>query len=61
MICYEHQVSFKGYLKNQKRIGKGILTEMGKEYYVQYKKSGEELINERKRTFEGIRIMIGIF
>eukprot|EP01091_Cochliopodium_minus_P008760 TRINITY_DN2038_c0_g1_i1.p1 TRINITY_DN2038_c0_g1~~TRINITY_DN2038_c0_g1_i1.p1 ORF type:complete len:1330 (-),score=374.41 TRINITY_DN2038_c0_g1_i1:37-3537(-) len=58
MESLDKNIHFKGYLKNQNRFGKGVLTEYGKEYYVQYDENGEELINERKRTFEGIRIMI---
>jgi hypothetical protein len=39
------------------KLGKGILVENGKEYYVEYDQSGNE-IGSRKRTFEGVRLMI---
>ena len=38
------------------RIGRGILVENGKEYFVENNLKGNEI--SRSRTFEGIRLMI---
>ena len=40
----------------EKKSGKGIVTENGKEYFVEYDENGKEF--SKKRTFEGIRLMI---
>ena len=51
---------FRGRMKDSVRIGKAILVKEGKEYLVHYDQSGNE-IGERKRTFKGVRLMIGNF
>lgn len=45
--------------KEVKGKGIGVLEEKGIEYFVEYNEKGELLINSKKRTFEGIRLMIG--
>ena len=53
---------FEGIFDFEKeiRIGKGVLTEKdGIEYFVEYDQNGNEIKEKRKRTFEGIRLMIG--
>lgn len=42
--------------KNNMRVGKGVVTELGKEFFVEYGSDGKE--KSRKRTFEGVRLMI---
>ena len=49
---------FDGTIKKKRRHGKGVLTVNQREYFVEYNEKGKE-IGVRKRTFEGIRIMIG--
>jgi hypothetical protein len=41
-----------------KREGKAIVVEHGKEFFVEYDEKGKEIQDLRKRTFEGIRLMI---
>ena len=50
-----YQVSQKMTFNKGKRVG-GIIVENGREYFVEYSENGDEL--KRKRTFEGIRLMI---
>ena len=57
MKCDAKNEKYIGYFVNNKRMGKGILTVKGKEFFVEYDEKGE--VGEKKRTFEGIRIMIG--
>ena len=59
MECVEDKEIYKGKLVNFKRKGKGVLTISGKEFFVEYNDKGKEIPDSRKRTFEGIRIMIG--
>lgn len=59
MECDYKKEKYIGNFVNSKRMGKGILTVNGKEYFVEYDENGE--VGEKKRTFEGIRIMIGNF
>jgi hypothetical protein len=61
MKCKELKEEFVGifdFEKEKKGKGKGTINEKGKEYFVEYDENGEELKNLRKRTFEGIRLMI---
>ena len=44
--------------QNGLKCGDAILTENGKEYFVEYGTNGKEIIEKRKRTFEGVRLMI---
>jgi hypothetical protein len=46
------------FIKNGFFAGNGLLTENGKEFFVYYNKNGEEYLSKRKRSYEGIRIMI---
>lgn len=50
--CWVGEFSFRDNI----RKGKGTLIEKGKEYYAEYDQFGKEIT--RKRTFEGIRLMI---
>ena len=62
MKCEEIKEYFEGIFDFEKEIrkGKGILTEKdGIEYFVEYDQNGNEIKEKRKRTFEGIRLMIG--
>ena len=58
MICHKKKEIWKGGFdfKKNKRKGKGIVTENGKEYFVEYDENGKQF--SKKRTFEGIRLMI---
>ena len=60
MKCNELKEQFFGIFDfiACKRVGKAILTKRGKEYFVEYQINGEEVKNSKKRTFEGIRLMI---
>ena len=60
MSCEALKKSWKGQydFNKQIRIGKGVVVEEGKEYFVEYKPNGEEIKNSKRRTFEGIRLMI---
>jgi hypothetical protein len=61
MKCKELKEEFVGifdFEKEKKGKGKGTINEKGKEYFVEYDENGEELKILRKRTFEGIRLMI---
>ena len=62
MKCEETKEKFEGIFDFKKEIrkGKGVLTEKdGIEYFVEYDQNGNEIKEKRKRTFEGIRLMIG--
>ena len=62
MKCEERKENFEGIFDFEKEIrkGKGVLTEKdGIEYFVEYDQNGNEIKEKRKRTFEGIRLMIG--
>ena len=51
----ESKIELKyNYLTNK---SEGTMIENGKEYFVEYE-NGEELIGSKRRTFEGIRLMI---
>ena len=53
---------FEGIFDFEKEIrkGKGILiSNNGYEYFVEYDQKGIEILDKRKRTFEGIRLMVG--
>ena len=58
MNCKNLKINWKGdyIFKQNRRIGKGILVENGKEYFVENNLKGNEI--SRSRTFEGIRLMI---
>ena len=58
MKCLKLNETWKGKYSfvEKKRVGKGILVENGKEFLVGYDSFGNEII--RKRSFEGIRLMI---
>ena len=58
LFCDVLEESWKGEVDfvAKKRLGKGILTIKGKEYFVEHNSKGDEI--SRKRTFEGIRLMI---
>ena len=58
MNCHELKEHWRGEFDfiSKRRVGKGILFEKGKEYFVDYNLKGE--IFSKKRTFEGIRLMI---
>ena len=60
MNCEALKKSWNGQydFNKQIRIGKGVLVEEGKEYFVEYEPNGEEKKNSKRRTFEGIRLMI---
>ena len=60
MSCERLKEVWKGEFdfKESRRIGKGVLTENGKEYFVEYFIGCFEEEISRKRTFEGIRLMI---
>ena len=45
-------------LKSGKLIGTGILTENKREYFVEFDENGNEKKDERKRTFESVKLMI---
>jgi Zn/Cd-binding protein ZinT len=49
---------FKGKMKDWIRVGEGILVKNGKEYFIKYDDQGNQ-IGEKKRTFKGVRLMIG--
>ena len=57
MFCDKKQETYKGLFSNGLRSGRGILIEDHTEFFVDYNEKG--ILNEKKRTFEGIRIMIG--
>ena len=50
--------SLKCKFLDGKRIGEAILTERGKEYFVEFDARGFEKIDLRRRTFEGVRLML---
>ena len=58
MICKSLNIKWIGefHFELNKRIGKGILTENGKEYFVEYTTEGKE--RQKKRTFEGTRLKL---
>ena len=56
--CHENFQSLRIYVNNGLFYGNGILTENGKEFFVFYDQLGRETLNLRKRSYEGIRIMI---
>ena len=59
MKCKELKEEFFGFFdfqNEQKGEGKGVINDHGKEYNVEYDPNGNEM--SRKRTFEGVRLMI---
>lgn len=48
----------KANFSNGKLSGSGLLFENKKEYFVEFDQNGNEIKEERKRTFEGVRLMI---
>ena len=60
MKCKNKDEIWKGVydFKNEIRKGYGILTENRKEFAVEYDNNGKENKEKRKRTFEGVRLMI---
>ena len=60
MFCDSIEEKFVGVYKKGVRTNEGILSVKGVQYYVQYNERGKE-INQRKRTYFGVRIMIGLF
>ena len=58
MSCSKLNETYKGKynFKENKREGKGILIENGKEYFVEF--ISHLNATSKKRTFEGIRLMI---
>ena len=58
MYCPEKKESYSGNILDLRRYGKGVLIEDGKEYFVEYNENGVEIVENRTRTFEGIRVMI---
>ena len=59
MKCKELQKQYVGtfdFIFCKKRNGEGIINKNGKEYLVKYDFDGKK--SSRKRTFEGIRLMI---
>lgn len=58
MTCSSLKESYTGKFSNLKRLGKGILTENEREFFVCYDEKGNEISSQRKRTFESVRIMI---
>ena len=63
MKCEKIKEEYTGIFDFEKgeRKGKGILTESdGIEYFIEYDENGKEIVDSKKRTFEGIRLMIGI-
>ena len=61
MFCKNLEETWIGEynFKEKKRVGNGVLIKNGTEYFVEYDKNEKEI--SRKRTFEGIRLMIGKF
>ena len=55
-ILSEQFTGIFDFVKGNKKEGKGIINARGKEYFVEYNEKGKEY--SRKRTFEGIRLMI---
>ena len=61
MECKELNEQFVGifdFTKKEKISGKEVIHEQGKEYFVEYNSNGKVKETLRKRTFEGIRLMI---
>lgn len=60
MVCLKIEEKWVGNFSLLKKIyiGKGILTENKKEFFVEYDDEGNEIQDTKKRTFEGIRLMI---
>ena len=52
----EHFFGVFDFKNNKRGRGKGFINQEGKEYFVEYNEKGKEY--SRKRTFEGIRLMI---
>ena len=50
-------ITLKATFQDGQKVGSGILTENGKEYFVEFQ-DGVEVLEKRKRTFEGVRLMI---
>ena len=60
MECKKNKEKFVGFFDFVigRRKGKGTLFEDGRGYFVEYDNKGNEIVEKRRRTFEGIRLMI---
>ena len=55
---YSQFVGIFDFNKEERRKGLGIINDYGKEYLVEYDENGKEITEKRRRTFEGVRLMI---